>query len=102
MVSGYYKLPDVYSLITIVLLLSVPFLIYILPVEFSVSAGRSSERIFTSTGFRLINSQLVFLFKANINYALMVLKVQIFIAFAYTYHYLSWFERPPSSAGQRH
>ncbi len=93
MVSGYYRSPDIYSLVAIVLLLSVPFLIYFLPVESLVSAGRSSEKIFNATGFRLINSQLVFLFKGNVNDAVTVLKVQVFIAFAYTYHYLNWFAK---------
>lgn len=91
MLSGYYRSPDVYGLVTIVLLLSVPFLIYFLPVESPALSGSSSEKVFNTTGFRLVNSQLVFLFKGNIPDAVMVLKVQIFIAFAYTYHYLNWF-----------
>lgn len=93
MISGYFKAPDSFGLINIILLFSVPFAIYFLPVENLVFSGINAEKIFNSTGFKIINDQLVFFFGKNISKTNVVLKAQIFIAFAYTYHYLNWFAK---------
>ena len=93
MTSGYFKNPDSFGLINIVLLLSVPFVIYFMPVEHFVLSGINAEKIFNSTGFKIINDQLTFFFGKNISKTNVVLKAQIFIAFAYTYHYLNWFAK---------
>ncbi len=93
MISGYFKSFDSFGLINIVLLLSVPFVIYFLPVENFVFSGINAEKIFNSTGFKIINDQLGYFFGKNISKTNIVLKAQIFIAFAYTYHYLNWFAK---------
>lgn len=91
MISGYLRSSDITVLFTVILLLSVPFIIAFLPVEDLVFSREKSEEIFNSTGFKIINEQLVLLSGKSISDVSVVLKVQIFIAFAYTYHYLNWF-----------
>lgn len=91
MISGYLRSSDIFGFFTIILLLSVPFIIAFLTVEDLVFSREGSEKVFNSTGFKMINEQLVFLSGKSISDVSAVLKVQIFIAFAYTYHYLNWF-----------
>lgn len=91
MVSGYLRSSHITALFTVILLLAIPFMIAFLPVENFVFSRERSEKVFNSTGFKIINEQLVFLTGKNISVVSGVLKVQIFIAFAYTYHYLNWF-----------
>lgn len=94
MMMGYFRSPDKIGLISIVLLLLMPFLIYFLPLENLALARTESEKLYHSTGFKMINEWLVFILGKNeIKNSAFVLKTQIFIAFAYTYHYLNWFSK---------
>ncbi|SFT63444.1 hypothetical protein SAMN05421857_2310 [Chryseobacterium formosense] len=92
MISGYLLNPNRLSLLSIVLLLVMPFLIYFLPVETLALEISQAKNIFNLTGFKLINQWLVFL-TGKTETEILIIKVQIFIAFAYTYHYLNWFSK---------
>lgn len=92
MISGYLSNPDKVSLLSIILLLGMPFLIYFLPVEAFAVEISQAKSIFNRTGFKLINQWLVFL-TGKTETEILIIKVQIFIAFAYTYHYLNWFSK---------
>lgn len=92
MLSGYLSKPNKTGLVSIFLLLLMPFLIYIFPVETMSFETSEAKNIFNLSGFKLINQWLIFL-TGKTETAALILKVQIFIAFAYTYHYLNWFSK---------
>ncbi|MFL9833488.1 hypothetical protein [Chryseobacterium terrae] len=95
MLMGYFKSPNNLSLINIVLLFIIPFAIYFIPLEnFIFQSKFGAEKIYTSTNFKNINDWFVFLLKIDKEAEkVFFLKAQIFIAFAYTYHYLNWFSK---------
>lgn len=92
MIMGYLSKPNPLGLLNIATLLAVPFLIYLLPVENLALERLDSQKIFNLTGFKLVSQWLVF-FTGKTETLALVIKVQIFIAFAYTYHYLNWFSK---------
>lgn len=92
MIMGYLSTPNRLGLLSIIILLAVPFLIYFLPVENLALERSSAQNLFNLTGFKVINQWLVF-FIGKTETAALIIKVQIFIAFAYTYHYLNWFSK---------
>ena len=71
----------------------VPLLIYFFPLENLIESHLNSKKIYNSTGFRIINKWMVLIFGKNTDANTIILKAQIFIAFAYTYHYLNWFSK---------
>lgn len=95
MLMGYFKSPNTISLATILLLFFVPILIYFLPVEdLVINISEKSQKIYNSTDFKGINDWFVFVFGVeNDKKVSFLLKAQIFIAFAYTFHYLNWFSK---------
>lgn len=94
MIAGYLKSPHHLGLTGILTLVAVPLLIYFLPLEQVSASGIHSQNIYNSTGFKIISEWLVFMFgnTAGVG-AEIIIKAQIFIAFAYTYHYLNWFSK---------
>ncbi|MBT8256546.1 MAG: hypothetical protein KJO23_08400 [Bacteroidia bacterium] len=82
-----------------ILLMLVPFLIVLLPLDATgyVVSQRTSA-IYDSGNFMKINSMMSQLLGGSDDGAFYILsikgiKIQIFIAFAYTYHYLNWFSK---------
>lgn len=94
MIVGYLKFPNRFALMGILMLISVPLLIYFFPLENLIKSNFSSQKIYNSTGFKIINDWLAIIFGDNKEAnTIIILKAQIFIAFAYTYHYLNWFSK---------
>ncbi|MCH9661240.1 MAG: hypothetical protein K0U54_10060 [Bacteroidetes bacterium] len=81
------------------LLILVPFIIGSLNIEPSgYMVTKETATAFGATGFLKVNSLLTEMFGGLINGKFQVmsvigLKIQVFIAFAYTYHYLNWFSK---------
>ena len=93
MIVGYFKSSNRFALVSILMLALVPLLIYFFPLENLIESHLNSKKIYNSTGFRIINKWMVLIFGKNIDADTIILKAQIFIAFAYTYHYLNWFSK---------
>lgn len=82
-----------------VLLLLVPFIIAFIninPSDFSVS--QETSNIYSSSGMIMVTAAITKLFGGLrdgqfIALSPIAIKAQIFIAFAYTYHYLNWFSK---------
>lgn len=98
MIYGLLKTKSIYGLITVLLILIVPFFIFFLdvePTEYIVSDYTRAS--YSGSGFIPLNYSLANLMGADMeNFALLSkvgIKIQIFIAFAYTYHYLNWFSK---------
>lgn len=93
MINGYLKKPSILSFINFSLLFIVPFVIYFIPIEsFLIDLKSPSEKIYSSTNFKNLNDWMITTFNiAEHNKRTVFIKIQIFIAFAYTYHYLNWF-----------
>jgi hypothetical protein len=84
--------------IAIVFLVLCPVIIavsHIDPAAYVISAGTQS--VFMASGFQLLTQSIGNLFgTTNGTFSLMspiAIKIQVFIAFAYTYHYLNWFSK---------
>ncbi len=94
MIAGYLKSSNIFALTGVLMLLSAPLLIYFFPLEHLAASDINSEKIYNSTGFKIINEWLALLFGNNTAVDTeVIIKVQIFIAFAYSYHYLNWFSK---------
>ncbi len=99
MLYGYLKAPNIYSLLPIIFLFFVPFIIYFIPIDLHQSISEKYFSLYRSTSFMQLNNKfeifLTTIFKNNNSVGLReyVLKFQIFMAFAYTYHYLNWFSK---------
>lgn len=93
MIIGYLKKPSVLSFVNCSLLFIVPFVIYFIPIQsFLIDVKSPSEKIYSSTNFKNLNDWIITTFNiAEHNKRIVFIKIQIFIAFAYTYHYLNWF-----------
>lgn len=100
MVSGALKSKNVYAIWSVIAMLLVPFFIMefnVDPAGYDLSPG-TAER-FLDSRFQFVNQKIAFFLGAadpSQQYELrsvVGIKVQIFIAFAYTYHYLNWFSK---------
>ena len=99
MIYGQLKSKTNPGLISIVLLIVVPIIIVFLdikPLAYQISEYTKST--YVGSGFLALNTSLARVFGAvdEESFSLIStigLKVQIFIAFAYTYHYLNWFSK---------
>ncbi len=98
-INGAIKSRNLYGLAEVMMLLLVPVLIYYIPLQQVYHLfNDSSLSIYLQTGFTKINlalgtmmgvgkgGQHFFTTSAGI-------KIQVFIAFAYMYHYLNWFSK---------
>lgn len=92
MVSGYLSNQNRLGLLSIAVLIMIPLIICFFPVEVLALERSESQNIFNLTGFKLVSHWLLFL-TGKAETAELIIKVQIFIAFAYTYHYLNWFSK---------
>lgn len=99
MVFGTLQTKNTSGIIAIILLCIVPLLIAYSSIsirEFPIST--TIIITFLDGRFDVVNTYLAELFgqpndKKSIFYSIAGIKVQIFIAFAYTYHYLNWFSK---------
>ena len=91
MLYGYLRQKKTLGLFAVALLIIIPFLIYVMPDEFFQQIKFSSaEDTYNNGGFAQLNALLSKPFNTNVN-PILNIKIQSFIAFAYTYHYLNWF-----------
>lgn len=99
MIYGQLKNYSKAGLISIVLLVIIPIvLLFIDLVPESYMISEFVRYTYSESGFLSINTIIAGLFQDfnATNFGLMssvIVKVQIFIAFAYTYHYLNWFSK---------
>jgi hypothetical protein len=79
-----------------VLLLIVPFVLWFMPARLFESVVNLHSEMFSDNDvfgvqgivYRLLGGEQPFLFSS-----VLAVKIQVFIAFAYTYHYLNWFSK---------
>lgn len=98
MILGALKGRSVYSVITIIVLILIPFFISYNPFLFVYHTPELVKDIFLETGFKnVIVSVNQILSDISISYfdfnSVVIIKIQTFIAFSYTYHYLNWFSK---------
>lgn len=100
MLYGAMKDKSTTGIIGAVLMLVVPFIIIYVPIDVEgMKVGQYFTLAYDSSKFMNINYSLgwtIGLFEKQPNYTLLSeigVKIQIFIAFAYTYHYLNWFSK---------
>ncbi len=99
MIYGTMQSGNNAGIASIVFLLLVPLIIAgstIVPTEYNI-AGLTRET-FNKTGFHRLNISMASLldpkhYKAFSHFSPIGIKIQIFVAFAYTYHYLNWFSK---------
>ncbi|MEZ4686062.1 MAG: hypothetical protein R3B47_08350 [Bacteroidia bacterium] len=99
MAYGAIRSKSRYGLFGIAAMLLVPLAIFLIDIQ----PGRyglvgATEKAFMEGGFAQINARLAELFGwlegRDFNVISQIgLKIQIFVAFAYTYHYLNWFSK---------
>ena len=97
---GYLKKPSRFSLISCMLMLIIPFLIAFFPNQlFQEISSLQGFETYQNTSFLNLNytisSFLDKQFEASTSFydTIHGIKIQSFIAFAYTYHYLNWFSK---------
>ncbi|NRB61081.1 MAG: hypothetical protein HRU50_14210 [Winogradskyella sp.] len=99
MIYGMLKSYSKAGIISVVLLIAVPVvLIFIDIVPSTYKISKFTEDTFIKSGFLSLNTTVAGLIeeidKSKIALTTSVIvKVQVFIAFAYTYHYLNWFSK---------
>ena len=88
------------GIVSVFFLAAVPFVIMYLPIDLVKIVQPSNETLntFIQSSFATISGSLAKLFGAledgQFNLlSEMALRIQVFIAFAYTYHYLNWFSK---------
>ena len=99
MIYGLLKVKSKPGLISVILLITAPFIIMFLdlkPASYLISDF--SKNTYTGSGFLSVNTSIARLCgdvdKESFNLlSPIAVKIQIFIAFAYTYHYLNWFSK---------
>lgn len=98
MILGTLKDCSVYGVITIIVLILIPLFISYNPFLFVFHTSELVKDIFLETGFKnVIVSVNQILNNISISYfdfnSVIIIKIQTFIAFSYTYHYLNWFSK---------
>lgn len=97
MAFGYLKSKNNVGLLSILLLLASPIFIILIPLNpQSFSFSTDVQQLFATIGFDGFSNRLAQLFSTSNEPELMKtiqLKAQIFVSFAYTYHYLNWFSK---------
>lgn len=97
---GYVKNPSLFALLSLIIMVSIPMVTLIVPgplfLEITSTVGLETYK---DSGFTVINQSLTRYFGegvdigTNLYESALGLKIQSFIAFAYTYHYLNWFAK---------
>ncbi len=96
---GAIKNKSIYGIFAIVLMCSVPLIIFFFPGnKIYYCSSNEIEKIFLETRFQYLIIQVnkLFKFSEHIHFSfnsIAIIKIQIFLAFAYTYHYLNWFSK---------
>lgn len=96
MLYGSLKNKSKYGFIAIISLLLIPFSIVFLPLnELNYSISNSVFKTFEESGFGKVSESIAWFFGIRELDLISVIgiKIQVFIAFAYTYHYLNWFSK---------
>ncbi|WP_452226212.1 hypothetical protein [Lacinutrix cladophorae] len=99
MVYGVKNKKTIYGLLNIVLIIVLPLsLVYLDVGIFNYQFSSEVKNTYLSNNFHLLNANLAKLFGVYEDlkfffYEKIDLKIQIFIAFAYIYHYLNWFSK---------
>ncbi len=98
MIMGSLTTKNTAGWIGVIILLICPFVIFISPIHLSFyNSLEPNEIIATARNFRFIQ-YLTETYDKPINgqqtlFSIVGIKIQIFIAFCYTYHYLNWFSK---------
>jgi len=98
MVFGTLKNRSVYGVIAIVVLILVPLFIFYNPFLVAFQTSEYVKDVFLQTRFKnvivsvnqILNDTSISFFNFN---SVVIIKIQTFIAFSYTYHYLNWFSK---------
>lgn len=97
---GYLKSPNAIALISLISMLAIPMLIFQAPSDFIFRAASvAGVELYKNSGFNMLNNTFLSYLSAGDKPSIDVynsaigLKIQSFIAFAYTYHYLNWFAK---------
>lgn len=98
MALGTMKNRSVYGVVAIAILALVPLFIFYNPFLSSYEVSQSVKNTFLETRFKnvivsinqILNESTFLDFDFN---SVIIIKIQTFIAFAYTYHYLNWFSK---------
>ena len=98
MVFGTFKNPSLYGVAAIIILVIVPFFIFYNPFLYPGQISESVKSAFLETRFKNIITSLNHLLNdipiSEFNFtSSFIIRIQTFIAFAYTYHYLNWFSK---------
>jgi hypothetical protein len=96
---GVVKSKSIYGAGEVLMLLFIPIIIYFLPLDkirYSVADDAFAQYI--DTGFKRVNTGLGFIMGIDKPSNIFMrssagIRIQIFIAFAYLYHYLNWFSK---------
>ena len=98
MIMGSLTTKNTAGWIGVIILLICPFVIFISPIHLSFyNSLEPNEIIATARNFRFIQ-YLTETYDKPVNgqqtlFSIVGIKIQIFIAFCYTYHYLNWFSK---------
>lgn len=98
MVFGTVKSQSFYGVAAMIILVFVPFFIFYNPFLYPRQISESVKSAFLETRFKNIVTSLNQLLNdipiSEFNFtSSLIIKIQSFIAFAYTYHYLNWFSK---------
>jgi len=99
MIYGQIKSYSKSGLVGVILLICVPLIILFFKIiPFSYQISDFAEKTYEESGFLSLNTILADLFTAaditGVDLMLpVIVKAQVFLAFAYTYHYLNWFSK---------
>jgi hypothetical protein len=96
---GTIKSKSKYGIYLSILLLAVPFIIFFIPIDsINYQPSAKTKDTFSSTNIKTVGKVIAQLLNKlqDGNFSLLSetgLRIQIFISFAYTYHYLNWFSK---------
>lgn len=100
MIYGYLNSKSTAGMIAIVLLILAPFIIMINKINLMEYATipESVRNSYDGSNFSRLNTRISRLFLSKddgefVFLSVLGIKIQIFVAFAYTYHYLNWFSK---------
>ncbi|MDI9364608.1 MAG: hypothetical protein QM541_06635 [Flavobacterium sp.] len=100
MIYGTLNAKTGWGIAAIVTLIVAPFVIMFWPIDSTnYTLHNSTRAIFIESGFNRLANYLGKIFSANgavlklPDVSVIGIKVQVFIAFCYTYHYLNWFSK---------
>lgn len=96
---GALKTKNKYAIYLAIILLSVPFIISYIPINtINYQPSSKTRDAFIDSNMTIVSSKIVSILnelQVGELYSLLEIgvRIQIFIAFAYTYHYLNWFSK---------